>query len=58
VGSGQPTERKTKNFGNIGLDIEIDLREIDKENSSRRISNDSGSTTPEQHGTLARNNCL
>jgi hypothetical protein len=38
VGSGQPTERKTKNLGNIGLDIETDWREFEKENTSRRIS--------------------
>jgi hypothetical protein len=38
VGSGQSTERKIKNLGNIGLDYEIDLREYEKENSSRRIS--------------------
>jgi hypothetical protein len=38
VGSGQSTEIKTKNIGNIGLYIEIDLMEFDKDNSSRRIS--------------------
>jgi hypothetical protein len=37
VGSGQPTEIKTKNLGNIGLDIETVLREFEKENPSRRI---------------------
>jgi hypothetical protein len=37
VGSGQPTERKTKNLGSIGLDIKTDLRVIEKENTSRRI---------------------
>jgi hypothetical protein len=31
VGSGQPTEIKTKNLGNIGLDIETDWREFEKE---------------------------
>jgi hypothetical protein len=30
VGSGQSTERKTKNLENIGLDIETDLKEIEK----------------------------
>jgi hypothetical protein len=38
VGSGQPAERKTKILGNIGLDIATDLREIEKQNTSRRIS--------------------
>jgi hypothetical protein len=38
VGEGQHTERKTANLGNIGLDIETDLREFEKENPSRRIS--------------------
>jgi hypothetical protein len=33
VGSGQPTERKTKTLGNIGLDIETDLREFEKRKS-------------------------
>jgi hypothetical protein len=38
VGLGQPTERKTKNLWNIGLDIETVLREFEEENPSRRIS--------------------
>jgi hypothetical protein len=45
VGSGQPTEIKTKNIGNIGLYIEIDLMEFDKNNSSRRISEDLKATS-------------
>jgi hypothetical protein len=49
VGSGQPTEIKTKNLGNMGLNIENDLRDFDKENSSRRMSegwsNDAQTTT-------------
>jgi hypothetical protein len=57
VGLGQPTERKTKNLGNIGLDIETDLREIEKQNPSQRISEGLEATTSEQqHGTSARNN--
>jgi hypothetical protein len=57
VGSGQPTERKTKNLGNIGLDIKTDLRVIEKENPSRRISEGLEATRSEQqHGTSARNN--
>jgi hypothetical protein len=59
VGSGQPTEIKTKNLGNIGLDIETDLRDLDKENSYRRIREGSGVTTPEQQqGSLARKNIV
>jgi hypothetical protein len=55
VRSGQHTERKTKNLGNIGLDIETDLREFDKENSSRRISEGLRATALEQQPeTLAR----
>jgi hypothetical protein len=46
VESGQPTERKTKNLGNIGLDIETDLREFEK-NPSRRISEGLEATTSE-----------
>jgi hypothetical protein len=37
VGSGKHTERKTKNLGNIGLDIKADLREFDEENPSRKL---------------------
>jgi hypothetical protein len=48
VGSGQHTERKTKNLGNIGIDIETDLREIEKENPSQRISEGLEATTSEQ----------
>jgi hypothetical protein len=56
VGSGQPKERKTKNLGNIGLDIETDLREIEEENPSRRIIEGLEATSFEQKlGTLARN---
>jgi hypothetical protein len=33
VESDQPTERETKNLVDIGLDIETDLMEFDKENS-------------------------
>jgi hypothetical protein len=56
VESGQPTERKTKNLGNIGLDIKTDLRVIEKENPSGIISEGSEATTSEQqHGTSARN---
>jgi hypothetical protein len=47
VGSGQPTEKKT------------DLREFEEKNSSRRISEGSGATTPEQQqGSLARKNLI
>jgi hypothetical protein len=47
---------KNKNLGNIGLDIETDLREFEKENSSRRICEDLKSTTSEQQqGTSASN---
>jgi hypothetical protein len=57
MGSGHPTERKTKRFRNFGPDIEIDLREIDKEKSSKRISEDSGATTPkQQHEKLVTKN--
>jgi uncharacterized FlaG/YvyC family protein len=56
VGTGQPIERKTKNLGNIGLDIETDLREFEKENTSRRISESLEATSSEQQqGTSARN---
>jgi hypothetical protein len=56
VGSGQPTERKTKNLGNIGLDIKTDLRVIEKENPSRRINESLEATTAKQeHRTSARN---
>jgi hypothetical protein len=48
VGSGQPTEIKTKNLGILGLDIETDLRDFEEKNSSRRISEGPGATTPEQ----------
>jgi disulfide oxidoreductase YuzD len=30
VGSCKPTEKKTKNLGNIGLDIETDLRDFEE----------------------------
>jgi hypothetical protein len=33
-----PQRKKTKNLGNIGLDIETDLREFEKENTSQKIS--------------------
>jgi hypothetical protein len=49
VGSGQPTERKTKNLGNIGLDNKTDLGKVDEENSSRRISEGSEATSSEQN---------
>jgi hypothetical protein len=56
VGSGQATERKTKNLGNIRLDIETDLREFEKENPSRRINEGLEITSSEQQqGTSARN---
>jgi hypothetical protein len=59
VGSGQPTEIKTKNLGNLGLDIETDLRDFEEENSSGRISEAPGATTPEQQqGSLARKNVI
>jgi hypothetical protein len=59
VGSGQPTEKKTKNLGNLGLDIETDLRDFEEKNSSRRISEGSGATTPEhQQGSLTRKNVI
>jgi hypothetical protein len=55
VGSGQPTERKTKNLGNLGLDIKEDLKEFDKENSSRKIREGLMATTIEQQqGSLTR----
>jgi hypothetical protein len=57
VGSGQPTEKKTKNLGNIQLDIETDLRDFEEKNSSRRISKGSGATSlGQQQGSLARKN--
>jgi hypothetical protein len=57
VGSGQPTEIKTKNLGNLRLDIETDLKDFEEENSSRRIRESPGATTPEQQqGSLARKN--
>jgi hypothetical protein len=56
VRSGQPTERKTKNLGNIGLDIETDLREIEEQNPSRMISEGLEATTSkQQQGPSARN---
>jgi hypothetical protein len=59
VGSGQPTEKKTKKFGNIGLDIETDLRDFEEEKSSLRISESSGAMPPEQQqGSLARKNVI
>jgi hypothetical protein len=59
VGSSQPTEIKTKNLENLGLDKETDLRDFEKENSSRRISEGPGATTPEQQqGILARKNII
>jgi hypothetical protein len=59
VGSGQPTEGKTKNLGNIGLDIETDLRDSEEKNSSGRISEGPGATSPgQQQGSLARENVI
>jgi hypothetical protein len=59
MGSGEHTEKKTKNLGNIGLDIETDLRDFEKKNSSRRISEGSGATSPgQQQGSLARKNVI
>jgi hypothetical protein len=56
VGSGQPTERKTKKLGNIRLVIGTDLREFKKENLSQRISEGLEATRSEQQqGTSARN---
>jgi hypothetical protein len=59
VGSSQPTERKTKNLRNIGLDDKTDLEKFDEANSSRRISKSSEATRSEQkEGTLARKNLI
>jgi hypothetical protein len=47
-------QRKTKNLGNIGLVIETDLREFEKEKPSRRISEGLEATSSEQQqGTSA-----
>jgi hypothetical protein len=56
VGSGQPIERKTKNLGNIGIDIKTDLREFDKQSSSRRTSEGLRATTLKQHKETSNNN--
>jgi hypothetical protein len=58
VGSGQPTERKTENLGNIGLDIQIDFKEFDKQSSSRKTSEGLRTTTLEQHKGTANNNSM
>jgi hypothetical protein len=51
-----PQREKQKNLGNIRLDIETDLKEFEKENPSRRISDGFEATTSEQQqGTSARN---
>jgi hypothetical protein len=56
VRSDQSTERKSKNLGNIELDIKTDLMEFEKENPSRRISEGLEVTTSEQRQrTSARN---
>jgi hypothetical protein len=56
VGSGQSTERKTKNLGNIGLDIKTDLREFGKQSSSRRTSEGLRATTLKQYKGTSNNN--
>jgi hypothetical protein len=48
--------RKTKNLGNIGLDIETDLWEFEKENPTLRISEGLEATTSQQQqGTSGKN---
>jgi hypothetical protein len=52
---GQANPQRKK-IGNIGIDIETDLREIEKQNPSRRISECLEATTSkQQRGTSARN---
>jgi hypothetical protein len=51
----QPTERKRKNLGSIGLDIKTDLREFDKQSSSRRTSESLRAMMLEQHKGTSNN---
>jgi hypothetical protein len=51
-----PQKKKNKNLGNIGFDMGTELREFEKENPSRRISEGlEAMSSEQQQGTSARN---